>query len=72
MLIHLYCAAVQPPPAEHFNSSLRRASRNHRETAELVTAAGRAGIPVRVDHTSDEEVAALFARVQRDEQRLDI
>jgi NAD(P)-dependent dehydrogenase (short-subunit alcohol dehydrogenase family) len=42
------------------------------ETAELVTAAGGAGIPVRVDHTSDEEVAALFARVQREQQRLDI
>src|SRR3954469_9565758 len=33
------------------------------ETAELVTAAGGAGIPVRVDHTVDAEVAALFARV---------
>lgn len=42
------------------------------ETAELVTAAGGAGIPVRVDHTSDEEVAALFTRVRREQKRLDV
>jgi len=41
------------------------------ETAELVTAAGGLGIPVRVDHTVDEEVAALFARIQREQKRLD-
>jgi len=38
------------------------------ETAELVTAAGGVGIPVRVDHTVPAEVEALFARV-REEQR---
>jgi len=42
------------------------------ETAELVDAAGGAGIPVRVDHTVDAEVAALFARVQREQKRLDV
>jgi NAD(P)-dependent dehydrogenase (short-subunit alcohol dehydrogenase family) len=42
------------------------------ETAELVSAAGGIGIPVRVDHTIDEEVAALFARIQREQQRLDV
>ena len=31
------------------------------ETAEMVTAAGGVGIPVRVDHTIAEEVAAPFA-----------
>jgi NAD(P)-dependent dehydrogenase (short-subunit alcohol dehydrogenase family) len=42
------------------------------ETAELVTAAGGTGIAVRVDHTSDTEVRALFARVEREQKRLDV
>jgi NAD(P)-dependent dehydrogenase (short-subunit alcohol dehydrogenase family) len=42
------------------------------ETAELVTAAGGVGIPVRVDHTIDAEVAALLKRVQRERKRLDV
>jgi NAD(P)-dependent dehydrogenase (short-subunit alcohol dehydrogenase family) len=42
------------------------------ETAELVTAAGGVGIPVRVDHTQDHEVAALFQRVVQDQQRVDV
>lgn len=33
------------------------------ETAELVTAAGGRGIPVRVDHTVPDQVAGLFERV---------
>src|SRR5262245_813529 len=42
------------------------------ETAELVDAAGGVGIPVRVDHTVEREVAALFARVRREHTRLDV
>lgn len=42
------------------------------ETAELVTAAGGAGLAIRVDHTIADEVRALFDRVERDFQRLDI
>lgn len=42
------------------------------ETAEAVTAAGGKGIAVRVDHGEDEQIRALFERVQRDEGRLDI
>ncbi len=38
------------------------------ETAEMVTARGGIGIPVRVDHTVEAEVKALFERV-RDEQQ---
>lgn len=43
------------------------------ETADLVTADGGVGIPVRVDHTVPEQVEALFARIS-DEQdgRLDV
>lgn len=42
------------------------------DTADMVTAAGGLGIPVRVDHTVDAEVAALFARVHREQGRLDL
>jgi NAD(P)-dependent dehydrogenase (short-subunit alcohol dehydrogenase family) len=42
------------------------------ETAELVTAAGGTGIPVRVDHGDEDQVEAFFARVNRDHRRLDI
>lgn len=42
------------------------------ETAELVTRHGGRGIAMRVDHTIEEEVAALFERVQAEQGRLDI
>jgi Dehydrogenases with different specificities (related to short-chain alcohol dehydrogenases) len=42
------------------------------ETAELVSARGGTGIPVRVDHTVDAEIASLFERVGRDFGRLDL
>ena len=59
-----------------------RSSRKHRvnprrpetieETAELVTAAGGRGIPVRVDHTDPGQVKKLVALIQRRHHRLDI
>ncbi len=43
------------------------------ETAELVTAAGGTGIAVRVDHTIEEQVHDLLARVRREQKgRLDV
>jgi len=42
------------------------------ETAEEVTRAGGRGIAVRCDHTSEEEVSALFARIQSEQGRLDL
>ena len=42
------------------------------DTADMVTAAGGTGIPVRVDHVREDEVAALFERVRREQQRLDL
>src|SRR5262245_63032719 len=42
------------------------------ETAEMIVAGGGTAIPVRVDHTVESEVAALFARVDRDHGRVDI
>ena len=42
------------------------------ETAALCDERGGKGIAVQVDHAQVEQVAALFARVQQDEGRLDI
>ncbi|KJB86938.1 short-chain dehydrogenase [Paenibacillus sp. E194] len=43
------------------------------DTADIVTAYGGVGIPVRVDHTKEEEVKALFDRVRWEQNgRLDI
>jgi NAD(P)-dependent dehydrogenase (short-subunit alcohol dehydrogenase family) len=42
------------------------------ETAEMVTAAGGTGIAVRADHNSEDEIVALFERVQREQDRLDV
>ncbi|MCU0500131.1 MAG: SDR family NAD(P)-dependent oxidoreductase, partial [Anaerolineae bacterium] len=43
------------------------------DTADQVTAAGGVGIPVRVDHTDEAQVQALFARIASEQAgRLDI
>jgi len=42
------------------------------ETAELVTAAGGRGIPVRADHLEHDQVRELAARVDREAGRLDV
>jgi NAD(P)-dependent dehydrogenase (short-subunit alcohol dehydrogenase family) len=42
------------------------------ETAAEVSARGGRGIPLRVDHTDDRQVDALFARVREEAGRLDL
>jgi NAD(P)-dependent dehydrogenase (short-subunit alcohol dehydrogenase family) len=42
------------------------------ETAEMVTAAGGVGIAVRVDHSIEAEVKALFERVANEQGQLDV
>jgi NAD(P)-dependent dehydrogenase (short-subunit alcohol dehydrogenase family) len=42
------------------------------ETAAIITAAGGTAIAVRVDHTKESEVKALFRRIMRAHKRLDI
>jgi len=42
------------------------------DTAEEITRAGGRGIAVPCDHTRDDEVTALFERVQREHGRLDL
>jgi len=48
------------------------AERTIQATARRVDALGGTGIPVRVDHGNDAEIAALFERVRREQGRLDI
>ena len=42
------------------------------ETAEAVSERGGVGIPVQVDCTVDDQVAALFARIEKEQGRLDV
>ena len=42
------------------------------ETAAMIATAGGTAVPVRVDHTVETEVEALFARVMRDHGRVDV
>lgn len=42
------------------------------ETADVVTARGGTGIAVRCDHKVDADVEALFARVEREQGRIDL
>ena len=42
------------------------------ETAELVTALGGTGVWVQVDHEVEEQVEALFQRVEAEQGRLDV
>jgi NAD(P)-dependent dehydrogenase (short-subunit alcohol dehydrogenase family) len=42
------------------------------ETADLVTAAGGKGIALRVDHTIEDDVRALFEKINRNHGRLDV
>jgi NAD(P)-dependent dehydrogenase (short-subunit alcohol dehydrogenase family) len=42
------------------------------ETAQLCNERGGKGVAVQVDHGNDEQVAALFEQVAKDEKRLDI
>ena len=42
------------------------------ETAEMVTAEGGRGVAIRSDHTVEEEVERLFARVRTEQGRLDV
>jgi NAD(P)-dependent dehydrogenase (short-subunit alcohol dehydrogenase family) len=69
----VYCTGrssrVQPNRSSHINAGRPETIE---ETAEMVTADGGTGIPVRVDHTAEDQVVALFERVGREQSRLDV
>lgn len=69
--------STRAQPATTYDQILKRSELsalpgNIDDTAAEVTAMGGRGVAVRCDHTIDEDVASLFARVQRDEGRLDL
>jgi NAD(P)-dependent dehydrogenase (short-subunit alcohol dehydrogenase family) len=63
-------ASGQPKPGAAFELASR--PETIEETAEMVTGYGGLGIPVRVDHTDEQQVKALFERVKAERGRLDI
>ena len=69
----VYCTGrssrTQPNTSKHHHAGRPETIE---ETAELVTAAGGDGIPVRVDHNEESEVERLFKRVRKDAGRLDV
>ena len=69
----VYCTGrssrTRPNTSDHVNAGRPETIE---ETADMVTAAGGNGIPVRVDHAVEKEVAGLFERVRREQQRLDV
>jgi NAD(P)-dependent dehydrogenase (short-subunit alcohol dehydrogenase family) len=52
--------------------SAYRRSETIDETAAMITAAGGRAIAVRVDHTNEAEVKALFRRIKRAHKRIDV
>ncbi len=64
----VYCTgrSVRGQPSD------KQRSETIEETAEMVTAYGGTGLWAQVDHTQDEQVKALFERVEREQGRLDI
>ena len=75
----VYCTGrssrLAPRPSRREDASpfdLRGRPETIEETAELVDAAGGAGVPLRIDHTDEVQVEALMARIERDEGRLDV
>lgn len=69
----VYCTGrssrLQPNRSSHSNAGRPETIE---ETADMVTADGGMGIPVRVDHTAEDQVVALFERVGREQSRLDV
>lgn len=64
---------VQPQPeADRAAFTLAGRPETIEETAEMVTGYGGVGIPVRVDHTVEAQVKALFERVRAEQGQLDI
>lgn len=69
--------STREAPATSYGGLLARAGLSELpgsidQTAEEVTRAGGRGVPVRCDHTDEAQVRELFARVVREQERLDL
>src|SRR5436305_10846360 len=54
------------------NPSPYRRPETIEETTEMIAAAGGRALAIRVDHTLESEVKALFERVEKEHGRLDV
>lgn len=75
--VYVTARSTRARPADTYGrilalSSLASLPGTIEDTAEDVDRAGGRGIAVRCDHTREDEVAALFERVQRESGRLDL
>jgi NAD(P)-dependent dehydrogenase (short-subunit alcohol dehydrogenase family) len=69
----VYCTGRSSRVQPHLSSNTNAGRpETIEETADMVTADGGTGIPVRVDHTAEDQVVALFERVGREHKRLDV
>ena len=64
----VYCTGRSVPG----NPSSYKRPETINETADMINAAGGSAIAVRVDHTVEPEVQALFERIDREHGRLDV
>ena len=62
----------RPQDAAGAPFELERRPETIEETAEMVASYGGVGIPLRVDHTDEAQVKALFEQVKAEQGRLDI
>lgn len=70
MTVYVTGRTVEPGNAKAWDGSVLPGT--VAETAESVTRAGGKGVAVLCDHADDEQVAALFAQIHREQGRLDI
>ena len=68
----VYCTGRSTRGRPNMTGPLAGRPENIDETAEMVEARGGRGIPVRVDHSDEPQVEALFERVAKEQQRLDL
>jgi len=68
----VYCSGRSVRGSPNMTGPFAGRRENIDETAEMVNARGGIGIPVRTDHLIEEQVAALFERVRREQRRLDV
>jgi NAD(P)-dependent dehydrogenase (short-subunit alcohol dehydrogenase family) len=68
----VYCTGRSTRGRPNMTGPLAGRPENIDETAEMVGERGGRGIPVRVDHSDEPQVEALFGRVAEEQGRLDL
>ncbi|HVF68509.1 MAG TPA: SDR family oxidoreductase [Pyrinomonadaceae bacterium] len=68
----VYCTGRSTRGRPNMTGALAGRPENIDETAEMVSARGGRGVPVRTDHSDESQVEALFKRVAEEHGRLDV